>query len=69
MSMTPPDLPTPPMLPTLDSDPDEWGPEHDEVIDGLTDKELKRVIQMGDRQGRFIKTDNDLDNGMGEISE
>lgn len=49
----------PPLLPILDDEPDEWGPDHDELT--ITDVELYE----GNRQGDEIDVDNDDDNGLG----
>jgi hypothetical protein len=52
------DAMTPHELPALDSDPDHWGPDHDDLT--ITDDEIAE----GNRQGAEIDTDDDDDNGL-----
>lgn len=46
-----------PQLPNLDTEPDVWGPEHDEL--SITDEE----IRLGNLEGALIDPDEDEDNG------
>lgn len=48
----------PNILPIIDEEPDEWGPEHDDLE--ITDEEIAE----GNRQGREIDIDDDEDNGL-----
>lgn len=50
------------MLPVLDEEPEEWGPDHDEL--GLTDEELGMTILLGNLMGEMIEIDDDHDNGL-----
>lgn len=52
-------------LPRLDTDPEEWGPDHIELeAVGLDQNELDAEIAEGNRQGRDIDPDDDEDNGL-----
>lgn len=54
-----------PLLPALDEDPEEWGPDHLELEEiGLTPEEIEAEIAEGNRQGQEIDPDNDEDNGL-----
>jgi hypothetical protein len=55
-------MPEPIILPALDSDPEEWGPEHDDLT--LTEEEIEAGVLQGER----INIDDDEDNGLDEDS-
>lgn len=55
----------PDLLPAIDEDPDEWGPDHDELVaEVLPEDVIEELIAEGNRQGREIDPDDDLDNGL-----
>lgn len=50
-------------LPVLDDEPDEWGPDHDDLVP--TDEEIEK----GNRLGEEIDVDDDDDNGLEDEGE
>lgn len=54
------------MLPAVDEDPDNWGPDHDQLVgEVLAESVLEELITEGNRQGYVIDRDDDWDNGLG----
>lgn len=59
-------MPKPPVLPAVDDDPDEWGPDHDELVaEVLPEWVIAELVAEGNRQGQTIDPDDDDDNGLG----
>ncbi len=58
-------MPDPFLLPVVDEDPDEWGPDHDQLVGEILDEAtIAELVALGNRQGRFIQVDDDTDNGL-----
>ena len=58
-------MPDPFLLPAVDEDPDEWGPDHDQLVgEVLPDDVIAELVAEGNRQGGTVDPDDDLDNGL-----
>lgn len=53
------------LLPVIDDEPDEWGPDHDELVGELLDEAtIAQLVREGERQRLLVNPDDDRDNGL-----
>lgn len=53
------------LLPAIDDEPDEFGPDHDELVGEVLDAEtIAELIRLGEQQRVTVDPDDDEDNGL-----